>query len=54
MICPHCHEETGIGSAALFDTILMSRKRCEKCAREFLIVNGIPMTPEQYAAKAED
>ena len=49
--CPHCGEQTGVGTAALFDSILMSRKQCEKCGREFLIVNDVPMTQEQYDPK---
>ena len=48
MTCPYCNQNTGIGTAAIFDTILMSRKRCERCGREFLIVNDVPMTQEQY------
>jgi hypothetical protein len=48
VVCPHCHQETGIGTAAAFGHIFMSRKRCEKCGREFLIVIDIPMTEEQY------
>ena len=53
MICPHCKQETAIGAAALFDTVFMSRKTCEKCGREFLIVNNVPMTPEQYNGLGE-
>ena len=47
-ICPYCKLETGIGTAALFDTVFISRKTCEKCGREFLIVTDVPMTEEQY------
>ena len=47
-ICPYCKQETGVRTAALFDTVLMSRKTCDKCGREFLIVNDVPMTEEQY------
>jgi transposase-like protein len=53
-ICPYCKQETGIGTAALFDTVLMSRKTCEKCGREFLIVNDMPMTQEQYDRRVND
>jgi glycogen debranching enzyme len=28
IICPHCHQETGIGTAAALDQIFMSRKAC--------------------------
>ena len=47
-ICPYCKQETGVGTAALFDTVLMSRKTCDKCGRGFLIVNDVPMTREQH------
>jgi len=53
-ICPYCNQETGIGTAALFDTVLMSRKTCDKCGREFLIVNDVPMTQEQYDRRVDD
>jgi hypothetical protein len=53
MTCPHCHQETGIGTAALFEHIFISRKTCEKCEKEFLIVNDIPMTEEQYHNRGE-
>ena len=49
-ICPYCKQETGVRTAALFDTVLMSRKTCDKCGREFLIVNNVPMTEERWAA----
>jgi len=47
-ICPYCKLETGIGTAALFNTVLMSRKTFDKCGRQFVIVNDAPMTEEQY------
>jgi hypothetical protein len=31
----------------------MSRKACEKCGREFLIVDGVPMTEDQYRRKGK-
>ena len=39
LICPHCHQETGIGTVALFDHFFRAGKKCEKCGREFLIIN---------------
>jgi len=54
MTCPSCHNETGIGTAALFDHVFMSRKKCKRCGRDFLIVDGIPMTEEQYARRSRD
>jgi uncharacterized protein (DUF983 family) len=46
--CPHCGQQTGIGTAALFDTVFMSRKTCEQCGLQLLIVNDIPMTQQEY------
>jgi len=54
VICPYCQQETGIGTAALFDHVFMSRKKCERCGKEFLIVDGVPMTQEQYARRSRD
>jgi hypothetical protein len=53
MICPHCQQETGVGTAALFDTVLMSRKTCEQCGKVFLIVDNLPMKPEDYRTTGE-
>ena len=53
VICPHRKQDTGVGTAALFEHVFMSRKKCEKCGKEFLIVNGVPMTQEQYAPRAD-
>jgi transposase-like protein len=53
MICPHCQQEMDIGTAGPFDVVFMSRKTCEKCRREFLIVNGAPMKPEDYRSPGE-
>ncbi|HTC46444.1 MAG TPA: hypothetical protein VK722_03950 [Candidatus Aquilonibacter sp.] len=46
--CPHRGEETSIGSAASFETILMTRRMCVKCGKQFLIVSNVPMTEAQY------
>jgi len=37
-----CKQETGVGTAALFAKVLMSRKTCEECGSEFLIVDDVP------------
>ena len=39
--------------AALFDTVFMSRKTCEICGREFLILNDIPMKVKDYRTPGE-
>jgi len=50
MKCPHCHEEIGIATADLADHAFLLRAQCEKCGREFLIVERLPMTDEQYSS----
>ena len=47
----HCEQQTGIGIVALFNTIFMARKTCEHCRLEFLIVNDVAMTEDEYAGK---
>jgi hypothetical protein len=37
----------------LLITFLVSWKRFERCGGEFLIVNGVPVTQEQYARRAD-
>jgi len=46
MKCPHCNRE--IGGSALPDDAFLLRARCEKCGEEFLIIDRVPMTEEQY------
>jgi len=51
MTCPHCHQQTGIGTAAHFDHVFMSRTPCERSGKELLIVDGIAMADEKYRRK---
>jgi len=39
LICPHCQQETGIGTVALFDRLFKALKKCEKCGRDIVIIN---------------
>jgi transcriptional regulator NrdR family protein len=50
MKCPHCGQEIGISTAALADHAFLLRTQCEECGKEFLIVEGVPMTEEQYSS----
>jgi len=52
LICPHCHLAAGIGTAAVFDHVFIT-KRCQNCRREILIVKGVPITFEDYSRKGE-
>ena len=50
MKCPHCNQEIGIGTVELSGQAFLLRTQCEKCGKEFLIVEGVPMTDEQYSS----
>lgn len=49
MDCPHCNSEIGVSIAAIADYAYMLRTLCKTCGSEFLIVDGFPMTDEQYS-----
>lgn len=51
MKCPHCGQEIGISTVALASQAFLLRARCEKYGQEFLIVEGVPLTEEQYASR---
>jgi transposase-like protein len=42
--CPHCHADLTIGT--VMDTILVSRRSCPECGKEFLIENDVPRRPD--------
>jgi hypothetical protein len=46
--CPSCGEQTHIGIAGVFEQVHIARTECEHCRIEFLIVDDVPMTREQY------
>jgi hypothetical protein len=48
--CPHCHREIGIAAADLADHAFLLRAQSEKCGKEFVTVERIPMTDEQYSS----
>lgn len=48
--CPHRNREIGISAGELSDHAFLLRTQCEKCGKEFLIVEGVPMTDEQYSS----
>jgi len=51
MNCPHCNREIDDSTAALADHAYMLRARCEKCGKEFLIVESVAMTEEKYTSQ---
>ena len=42
--CPHCRAPLVIGT--VMDTIVLSRRTCPKCGREFVIENDVPKKPD--------
>jgi hypothetical protein len=46
--CPHCGLKTTIFGASKFASIEFGRARCDHCEREFMIVNNVSMTEEEY------
>jgi len=42
--CPHCKTPLVIGT--IMDKLLISRRTCQKCAKEFLIENDVPRKPD--------
>jgi uncharacterized protein YbaR (Trm112 family) len=49
MKCPHCKQKIEISTADLSDHAFMLRTLCQKCGKGFLIVEGFPMTEQQYS-----
>ena len=50
-ICSYRKQETGVDTAALFGKALMSRKACEQCGQDFLIVRDVPTQLEERDAQ---
>jgi DNA-directed RNA polymerase subunit RPC12/RpoP len=42
--CPHCHAPLTIGT--VMETILLSRRTCPTCGKEFLIENDVAKKPD--------
>jgi transposase-like protein len=42
--CPHCHAPLTIGT--VMERILLSRRTCPKCGKEFVIENDVPKKPD--------
>jgi hypothetical protein len=46
--CPHCGFRTSIFGAIKFASIEFGRAKCDHCEQEFMIVNNVAMTKEEY------
>jgi hypothetical protein len=51
---PVLQKETGVGTAALFNNVLMSRTSCEQCGQDFLIVNEVPTRLDERDARPRE
>jgi hypothetical protein len=47
---PYCKEQTNVPGAADFWMVEVGRATCEHCGKDFLVVENMPMTEEQYKA----
>jgi hypothetical protein len=50
VICPHCKEQTSIPGG--FDSIEVGIFTCDNCHAEFLIIDDVAMTEEQYRQRS--
>lgn len=48
--CPYCKEKTEVPGAANFWMVDAANAACEHCGRDFVIVDNLAMTEEQYRA----
>lgn len=46
--CPYCKERTEVPGAANFWMVDAANATCEHCRRDFVIVDSVPITEEQY------
>ena len=51
LTCPHCGKETTYPFAAEFKRADAGRFICGHCKKEFFVLDNVPMTKRQYAAK---
>jgi transposase-like protein len=51
LTCPHCGEQTTYPFAAEFKCVDAGRFICGHCKKEFFVLDNVPMTKKQYAAK---
>ena len=40
IVCPHCHTNLILGSP--MDSIILARRTCPKCGKDFIIENDVP------------
>jgi uncharacterized protein YbaR (Trm112 family) len=54
MFCPYCKKETNVPGSEP-DAMEVSRATCERCHKEFVIIENFPMTTkEQYRASKSE
>jgi transposase-like protein len=51
LTCPHCRRQTTYSFAAEFNRVDAGRFICGHCKKEFFVLDNVPLTKRQYAAK---
>jgi transcription elongation factor Elf1 len=51
--CPNCGLKTSVFGASKFAAIVFGRARCDHCGQEFLIVNDVAVTEEEYRKESK-
>jgi transposase-like protein len=51
LTCPYCGQQTRYAFAAEFDRVDAGRFICGHCKKEFFVLDNVPLTTRQYAAK---
>jgi hypothetical protein len=46
--CPYCKNQTKVPGATPFTTIFVAKATCQQCSKEFIVVDNVPLTQEQY------
>jgi hypothetical protein len=51
LTCPHCGQPTNYPFAAEFNRVDAGRFICGHCKKEFFVLDNVPLTKRQYAAR---
>jgi transposase-like protein len=51
LTCPHCGQPTNYPFAAEFNRVDAGRLICGHCKKEFFVLDNVPLTKRQYAAR---
>jgi len=46
--CPYRKKQTKVPGATPFTTIFLAKASCQACSKEFIVIDNVPLTQEQY------